>query len=545
MMSRDIAILWVAACLAPTANADAQVLALADDLPVLAKGQSEQSKGRTSTQLGLSPGAGGSIMQSGPTAGQALLQGRLSPGAALFSTIPERRNVLSASATPAATGYGLPQQQTAFAPPVRLPEPITPIFPQLEIPAGDDAGPPNGLTLDTAIDLLVRQNGDLNAKFHEIPQAEADVLTASLRANPIVFVSADGVPYGSYSTARPGENGYGATVVQPFDVSGTRRARMQVAERAKDVLQAQYQDAVRLQIDNCYTAFVDVLATREGVRYARASLGGLNAVLRTTEELYRKGQQPDVEVDRVRTQRDSAEIGWQEAIAAHQQAKETLAFLLNIPPEAVNGLEIRAALRGEDLDRALPTTGELIEIGLRERPDLIAFRLGVQRAQADVLLARAEAMPEVFALYTPYGFRNNAPTGGQNATSWGLGAMATVPIFNRNQGNIRRAEINVSQTSAELIGLERQVIAEVRRARSEYDFTENAIQRIEKQILPQARHWRDDKFRLYSEGKEDSLSYLGAHRDYLEVVRQYRDTAVRHRRSMLKLNTAVGLRLLP
>ena len=30
-----------------------------------------------------------------------------------------------------------------------------------------------------------------------------------------------------------------------------------------------------------------------------------------------------------------------------------------------------------------------------------------------------------------------------------------------------------------------------------------------------------------------------------EIVRQYRDTLVRHRRAMLKLNTAVGLRILP
>jgi hypothetical protein len=30
-----------------------------------------------------------------------------------------------------------------------------------------------------------------------------------------------------------------------------------------------------------------------------------------------------------------------------------------------------------------------------------------------------------------------------------------------------------------------------------------------------------------------------------EVVRQYRDTLIRHRRSMLRLNTAVGQRILP
>ena len=47
------------------------------------------------------------------------------------------------------------------------------------------------------------------------------------------------------------------------------------------------------------------------------------------------------------------------------------------------------------------------------------------------------------------------------------------------------------------------------------------------------------------EGKADELTFLTAERDYDQVVRLYRDTLVRHRRAMLKLNTAVGLRILP
>ncbi len=41
------------------------------------------------------------------------------------------------------------------------------------------------------------------------------------------------------------------------------------------------------------------------------------------------------------------------------------------------------------------------------------------------------------------------------------------------------------------------------------------------------------------------FNYLAAQREYNELVRQYRDTLVAHRRAMLKLNTVVGQRLLP
>ena len=64
----------------------------------------------------------------------------------------------------------------------------------LEIPGGEDEGPADGLTLDLAIDRLVHANPDLGTKSQEIPKAQADTLTAGLRANPLILASADNVP---------------------------------------------------------------------------------------------------------------------------------------------------------------------------------------------------------------------------------------------------------------------------------------------------------------------------------------------------------------
>ena len=135
-----------------------------------------------------------------------------------------------------------------------------------------------------AIDRLVHVSYNLRTKFQEIPQAQADILSAGLRANPLLFFSGNNVPYGNYSPQRPGNTGYGITWVQPLDVNQKRRARLDVAQRAKLVLQAQYQDAVRLEIDNLYTAFVDVLNARETVRSVEASLSVLDRILKSIEE---------------------------------------------------------------------------------------------------------------------------------------------------------------------------------------------------------------------------------------------------------------------
>jgi cobalt-zinc-cadmium efflux system outer membrane protein len=120
-----------------------------------------------------------------------------------------------------------------------------------------------------------------------------------------------------------------------------------------------------------------------------------------------------------------------------------------------------------------------------------------------------------------------------------------MPLYNRNQGNIQRAKINVGQTQTELAAMERQVVAEIARAESEYHVTRNAVEEIENELIPGAQEVLRNARVRYESGQEDVVFFLTALRDFNDVVRQYRDSLVRHRRSMLDVNTAVGRRILP
>jgi cobalt-zinc-cadmium efflux system outer membrane protein len=249
-----------------------------------------------------------------------------------------------------------------------------------------------------------------------------------------------------------------------------------------------------------------------------------------------------VDLERILMQRDLAELAIEQARLAVREAQQNLATVLSLPMGEAQLLELRATLR----DRAAPATrDELRDIALRNRPDLIAYRLGVQRAQADVRLVEAEKYTDLFVLYSPYELRNNVPTGGQNATSWSFAVFGSVPLFNANQGNIRRAQVNVTQTETELVGLERQIVAEVERSFAEYGASRDAAVKLERTILPRARRLRDSTANLLKQGQASTVDYLNAQKDYNEVVRQYRDALIRHRRSMLRLNTVLGKRILP
>lgn len=415
----------------------------------------------------------------------------------------------------------------------------------LDVPAaGEDEGPPDGLTIDAAIDRLIRENLDLKAQFHEIPKARADILTAGLRANPILYADSQIIPYGNFSKARPGgATQYDINISYPIDVSRKRQARMAVACQAKRVIEAQYQDAVRQQLDNLYLAYAESMGARETLRYAEASATGLAQLLEKTEKLLKGGEKSQADVDRIRIQLDAARIGRDDAEEALRSAKRRLAPLLRLGPVDAESIELRGTI--DDRAAPPPPGEELVAIALNHRPDLMALRLGTGLARADVRLANAERYQDVYLLYQPYTFQNNAPFDAKSAHSWAVGITVPLPLYNRNQGNIIRAKTNVAQTQAQLAAAELRVITEVRQAEREYQVSKEAVEHIERGLLPGARRIRDEALRRYNEGEAGLVDYLFAQREYNDIVRQYRDTQLRHRRSMLALNTAVGRRLLP
>ncbi len=187
----------------------------------------------------------------------------------------------------------------------------------------------------------------------------------------------------------------------------------------------------------------------------------------------------------------------------------------------------------------------MVRKAVTTRPDMLAIKLGVRRSEADIQLARANAYPDVFMLYQPYTFQNNTYLGVPSAYSWTLGITATIPLYNRNQGNITRAKINMHQTQTQAASLERTVVSDVLDAAQELEQSLISVQEFKTEIIPANRRMRNAAFQLYDKGETSVLDYLEAQLAFNDVVKQYRDALVRHRRAILDLNTAVGERILP
>jgi outer membrane protein, heavy metal efflux system len=496
--------------------------------------------GSSGSLLGPLPGGGGGSFGNLPGAG-GILGGR--PGVSTPKGIP------TTISTPGA-GPGPTEMQMAIsAPQPQGVSPTTiPFAGPLEISGRADDGPPGGLTLDQAIDVTLERSLDLRAKFFEIPMARADILQANLRSNPVFYQDGQLLQYRGPSTqftraAPGGPSQVDTNVTYPLDVSRKRQARTVTAARAERVLEAQFQDYVRNRIDDIYGAYVTALGARQTVRYARTSVEYYDKLAAVTKQLHDNQQIPLADLYLVENKLRIARLGARDAEVTYRKAKLDLGSFMNLKIEEIGSLELKGTI--EDLSPPPPPVEELQKIALTERPDIAAMRLGISYAEAAFRLAKANAFSDIYVLWQPYTYQDNAPYGLRSQISWAVGVTVPIPIYNRNQGGIERAKINVTQSEVQLSDAQRQLLIDVEKAVQEYEVSRRLVADLRESVIPDARKVRDAAERLWKGGETSILNFLQAQLDFNDIVKQYVDTAVRHRLSMLSLNTTVGRRILP
>jgi cobalt-zinc-cadmium efflux system outer membrane protein len=496
--------------------------------------------------VGSPPGSAGGSSTVGQPLGSANFPEFGSPISAPFSGRPGPMgshipaSALSAPGVPTFRGVGA---QSTIAP---LAQPATvPHFGDLEMESDIKVyGTAGNMTLDSAIEQLVRENLDLLAAKLEVPMSEADVLTANLRSNPIFYADNQLVPYGHFSFLRPGgPPQVDLNLNYPLDVTFKRLARTRSAREAKSAVEAQLTDAIRTQIDNLYTIYEGVVSAGLTLRYTEVYLKGLIRLEAVAKSRLDNLQIRPAEYLAVKAKVFTTQVQLKDAKQAKTKANRALALMLNMPLEDVEHLDVFDPI-GQLQPLPMPRE-QLVQRALLKRPDLLAWKYGVRRAQADFKLARANAYPDVYVLYQPYTLQNNTYLGVPSAYSWTLGVTATIPLYNRNQGNVTRAKINIHQSELQVTSAERVVVSDVLNAALELEQSLYAVSELRKEILPPAREVRDTAWKRLVAGEIAMDDYLDAQQEYNEYVRVYKDALVRHRQAILDLNTAVGERILP
>lgn len=230
-------------------------------------------------------------------------------------------------------------------------------------------------------------------------------------------------------------------------------------------------------------------------------------------------------------------------LAEHRRgAAETLARLLNRP--ASDAFMTRIRIEAPPMPRL--DEAALLEIALRERPEVYALDAAARRADARIALARKQFRPD-FALSVTYFDIASAPepptATERDAVS--IGAAIRVPIQRGSlRARLEEARVRRIQTEARQEALETSLQTQIADLASRLRSESRQIALYREVLVPQAESALQATLVAYAAGGADFLDLLDAERMLFSLETGYEDAFARYLNMTAALERALGVRSL-
>ncbi|NBU97065.1 MAG: TolC family protein [Spirochaetia bacterium] len=359
------------------------------------------------------------------------------------------------------------------------------------------------------------------AEKQNIGIIRGDIITAALYRNPVFNYQAQFLPInGASSVYNPllgysnsgGPPEFAPGVTQDFDVAGVIEQRTQVAKKAFLAQIASFQDfdrLFRLRLRQNYWLYLYVT---ELINYQKEFYLNYNDLLKLNKFRAEKGDISPLEYDRLILERIRIEKEYKDSEILRAQVAKDLRFLIGISPK--NQILI---LNGKLKFFSTKDLGlNLLDFNIDDRPDLKSLQLNVAKNRLNIELKKKEG-----------GLAPFLNLGGEvrhkgNETYAGMFATVPLKVFDRNQGEIVKAEEQYKKSILELESKRKQIYAEIRAAVRELNAREELLSSYETINLMDKNKEVQGKFRTaYIKGASNLVTFLEAERNYITVLKGY------------------------
>ena len=393
------------------------------------------------------------------------------------------------------------------------------------------------LTMDDAVRLAVARNQTLQAQRLTIAQAKADETTANLKPNINVSFGVAGftpfTPSSINSDFFANVASYSAGVSTLFERGGKRGNRLAFAQATTDVTTKTVTDAERQLRFQTAQAFIAVLLAKSTLELAQQNLKNFSDVVDVNRQRVTAGDLAEADFYKISLQKLQFEQDLSAAEVALVQARANLRQFVGFETVAEDfdpTGELAYASHPLDLE-------DLKRQALDARPDLQAAQSGVVAAQKSLTLEKSNRARDVT------GELDYTRTGPQNA--FGVVGSFDLPIRDRNQGNIAKAEVTVRQATESQLAARYLVLTDVVNAYAGWQTAEKIVKLYESGYLDQAKQSLDISQYVFQRGAGSLLDLLDAERTYRDTQLGYRQALSSYMTSVAQLNLAVGKQVMP
>jgi outer membrane protein, heavy metal efflux system len=387
------------------------------------------------------------------------------------------------------------------------------------------------LTWQQVQDKFHSANRTLQAGQIGVDESRASEVTAFLRPNPTLNILNDQIdPFNGGPSHGPFAYLLStASVSYLYEREHKRNLRLESAQGATKVAVSGQADLDRNLIFNLRMAFVQTLQGKAVRDLAKENLAYYDHVLDLSQERFKAGDIARIDLARLQLQRVQYESDLQTAEVNLRTAKIQLLALLN-DQTPVEQFDVTGPY---DFSTQLPPLPDVRQTALDTRPDLAAALESVTKAQTDHRLAVANGSADpTFS----FDVGRNPPIDQY------IGVAVSVPlrIFDRNQGEKRRTQLDIDRDQKLVEATKTQVFSDVDSAYASLNSNVILLLPYKDHYLKQALDVRDSILFSYQHGAASLLDFLNAQADYRSVQLNYVNLIGSYLQAAGQLNLAVG-----
>lgn len=371
-------------------------------------------------------------------------------------------------------------------------------------PAQSALTPADALRLSDLEQQALQNNPALSQARARVQAARGEWEQAGLYPNPVT----------GYAAEEMGDDGtagkQGGFIGQEFVTGGKLRLNRAVVSQEIARLQQELAAQRYRVLTDVRARFYETLIAQRAVELTRRLMETAEEGVRAAEALLQAQEGSRVDLLQARVEANNARILYQNAERRRQGAWRRLATVVGTPdmPERPLAGDVETSESTHEWNEALSRL-------LAESPELAAASAAVQSARWALERARVEWLPNIDVRAS---IQYNNVNGDDLA---GVDVGLPVPLFNRNQGNVRAAEARLlaAQRNMQRVRLSLQDrLAEVFQ---QYDSARQQVETFRNAILPDAEETLELVRVGYQQGEFGYLSLLTAQRTYFQSNLDY------------------------
>ncbi len=302
------------------------------------------------------------------------------------------------------------------------------------------------LTVRQAEDRFLKNNLQLMAQHYNIDIANAQVITARLFQNPDFSIS-----NGIAGTDEPNPTAeQSASISQLITTAGKRNKNIKLAKIGVEQARYQFFDLVRTLKFTLRNDFYTVHYQRQSAKVYSEEINSLDKTLGAYKDQFKKGNIAEKELLRIQAQLYSLHVEYNSLLTGIDTIESQLKLLLRAAPNAAIDPQVDDDIQGRTTLSAVPYQ-RLLDSAYVNRFDLKYSKATVDYNNMNLSLQKATAVPDV-SLSLNF---DKLGSYGHNFLSAGL--SVPLPLFNRNQGNIKQARFQVDQSKLQLQNQQYQI----------------------------------------------------------------------------------------